>query len=596
MYKFLILYLLILMMKYISKDEIYNNIIITNVFKIPVKNSINSIGDESGMEGNIILDNSTGLFCYHNGITWVCLGDNTVINVGIGVGVYVDLSGPDPFQFKSLFSNNANLTITDNNNTIFFDIITFTGPTGDTGPTGVTGPTGSNANAPWTVVSPNFIQNINYTDAIVNFGTNNLLFGSDILDSGGIPQYNTKMFFIADTTTPGLGSFRAGTVTGNQWDAGNRGPNSVAFGVNNISSNANTFVGGGNNNSVLGTGAFIGAGGFNNVSGYNSSIGAGNLNNVSGDWSAISAGNLNTITGEESAIGAGQSNNVSGFSSSIGAGGFNNVSGYNSSLGAGKFNDISGWHSSLGAGQSNNVSGDFSAISAGDSNNVSGDFSAISAGDSNNVSGERSAISAGQSNTISGWNSAICAGHSNTILGKYSGIFIGKSNTIEEYDYNSPPELVVNSSILAGQNLILNQKDTAMVQNLRVGDQTKSSPPFTQPTGGVQFQSIRIATDNIVLTNEDHTIIAKPPNETVLIIDLPDSSIAVIGQRYYIKGIIPDTSPTTNVIVRANPNTVEIRTDGISLPSNEFSFIDNNVISVILIYSESQIWDVIAVF
>jgi len=107
----------------VFKDNIYNNIMHTNSVKIPRWKSLDAVGDQSGMEGNIILDISTGLFCFHDGLSWICLNNVTMENIGNGIGVYVQSSGPNPFQLKSLISTNSNLTITDNNDTIIFNSV-----------------------------------------------------------------------------------------------------------------------------------------------------------------------------------------------------------------------------------------------------------------------------------------------------------------------------------------------------------------------------------------------------------------------------------------------------------------------------------------
>jgi len=446
----------------ISRDGTFTTLNVTQSFKLPLVNGLNQLGDNAGLEGTIVLDAQNGNLCYHDGLSWKCLDQiNSLKNIGGGAGVYVESSGPNPFELKSLLSSNNRLSIIPTEDNIVLNV---------------------DASSPWTVQSNNFIQNLAFPDAPIDFGSNNLLFGSDGLDSAytgatGLTGATgtTKMFFIADKSTLGLGSFRAGTVTGNQWDAENRGNNSVAFGLNNIANNTNTFVGGGQNNIVSGTSAFIGAGksnnisgrfssigagSFNNISGWYSAIGAGQSNSISGLWSAIGAGQFNSVSGErsaigggmfnniskvESAIGAGQFNNISGdwssigagFSntisgklSSIGAGQFNIVSGLLSSIGAGGFNNVSAYYSSIGAGQSNNVSGTASFIGAGGFNNVSAYYSSIGAGQSNNVSGDFSSIGAGERSSILGENSSIGAGEENSILGNWSSIGAGSSNTI----------------------------------------------------------------------------------------------------------------------------------------------------------------------
>lgn len=59
------------------RDKIYNNLQSTTVKKIPRIDSISKVGSNVGMFGNIIIDKSTKLFCYHNGLKWVCIGSGT---------------------------------------------------------------------------------------------------------------------------------------------------------------------------------------------------------------------------------------------------------------------------------------------------------------------------------------------------------------------------------------------------------------------------------------------------------------------------------------------------------------------------------------
>lgn len=82
-------------------------------------------------------------------------------------------------------------------------------------------------------VGPN--QNIvrmNYADnANIQPGDSfDYVFNSPDVDDNGAVLNDTRLLFIGNPASGGTGSFRAGTVTGDEWDAGNRGIDSVAFG------------------------------------------------------------------------------------------------------------------------------------------------------------------------------------------------------------------------------------------------------------------------------------------------------------------------------------------------------------------------------
>jgi len=63
----------------VDRDKTFTNTYVTDRLKIPkykgfgTSPSLGQIGDEPGMEGDIILDRTTGQFCWHDGITWQCV-------------------------------------------------------------------------------------------------------------------------------------------------------------------------------------------------------------------------------------------------------------------------------------------------------------------------------------------------------------------------------------------------------------------------------------------------------------------------------------------------------------------------------------------
>jgi len=121
---------------------------------------------------------------------------------------------------------------------------------------------------------------------------------------------------------PKKNAFRAGYVTGDQWDDANIGVNSIVFGHSgkatapdttiiggkeNMNQGANSVILGGQNNHIENNSDFsviVGGGGANNgnrISGGNySTILGGNNNTISSDYATILGGNNNTISGDYS--------------------------------------------------------------------------------------------------------------------------------------------------------------------------------------------------------------------------------------------------------------------------------------------------------
>ena len=57
----------------IIRDGIYNNTKNTSVLKAPHYSTLGTVGNNPGMEGNVLLDRSTQQLCYHNGVEWIQL-------------------------------------------------------------------------------------------------------------------------------------------------------------------------------------------------------------------------------------------------------------------------------------------------------------------------------------------------------------------------------------------------------------------------------------------------------------------------------------------------------------------------------------------
>lgn len=229
--------------------------------------------------------------------------------------------------------------------------------------------------------------------------TANLLFPT----TTGEGASNRLMFDVAN------GSFRAGVVTGGQWDTGNRGATSVAMGFNTTSNGAFSTVSGGATNTASGAAAVV-AGGTNNVAaGARASVGGGESNVVNEAWSSICGGLNNVINPNAgfSTIAGGQNNSISGESNFIGSGQANNISGSFSFLGSGTLNSISSSQSAVVSGNSNQATGLTSFVGGGNANVASGQSGFIGGGNGNTASGLNTTISGGENNTASGNNSTV---------------------------------------------------------------------------------------------------------------------------------------------------------------------------------------------
>ncbi|MCB0519685.1 MAG: tail fiber domain-containing protein [Lewinellaceae bacterium] len=135
---------------------------------------------------------------------------------------------------------------------------------------------------------------------------------------------------------PAKSAFRAGVVSGTQWD--------------NINVGTNSFVGGGENNKALGSSSFVGGGGNNEALEAYCFVGGGNFNTASGLSAFVGGGDSNTAGGHFSAVGGGEINHANGYASFVGGGRFNNSTGHTSFIGGGEGNSASGSYTFIGGG------------------------------------------------------------------------------------------------------------------------------------------------------------------------------------------------------------------------------------------------------
>lgn len=120
---------------------------------------------------------------------------------------------------------------------------------------------------------------------------------------------------------PSKYAFRAGEVSGGQWDDMSIGTGSfVGGGFNNVASGNDTFVGGGHANNAIGATSAIVGGGLNVTTGSGSASIGGFENTATGIQSVIIGGSNNSATGTWSTIVGGFTNTASGLYSFVGSG------------------------------------------------------------------------------------------------------------------------------------------------------------------------------------------------------------------------------------------------------------------------------------
>ena len=84
---------------------------------------------------------------------------------------------------------------------------------------------------------------------------------------------------------PRKAAFRAGEVTGTEWDNAQIGHHSsVGGGLNNVASGYYSVVSGGSNNSAIQANTAIGGGENNSAGGYAATVGGGNTNSAGGTY------------------------------------------------------------------------------------------------------------------------------------------------------------------------------------------------------------------------------------------------------------------------------------------------------------------------
>ncbi|MDE2511811.1 MAG: hypothetical protein KGL74_11875, partial [Elusimicrobia bacterium] len=98
---------------------------------------------------------------------------------------------------------------------------------------------------------------------------------------------------------PSSAAFRAGKVSGPQWDAANIGAQSVAMGLDNTAGMLSSTIGGGAGNTITGSGSYatIAGGDNNGATGFAGAIGGGLGNSAGGSYSTVPGGTGNAAGG-----------------------------------------------------------------------------------------------------------------------------------------------------------------------------------------------------------------------------------------------------------------------------------------------------------
>ncbi len=207
--------------------------------------------------------------------------------------------------------------------------------------------------------------------------------------TGGTPVSGggTRLMWI-----PSKAAFRAGSVSGTQWDDASIGDfSAVGGGKNNIASSQYATVSGGYNNTASFTYATVGGGYGNNASNQYATVGGGQSNTASYSWATIGGGNSNTAGYLYATVGGGFGNTASiGNYATVGGGGSNIASGQSATVSGGYSNSASNQYATVGGGRSNSASNQYATVSGGHTNIASGLATAVPGGRYNAARGDYS--------------------------------------------------------------------------------------------------------------------------------------------------------------------------------------------------------------
>ncbi len=288
--------------------------------------------------------------------------------------------------------------------------------------------------------TPEFKLSLSGDAGIIASGT----FGSGIVLPDGISAGSRLIWY------PRKAAFRAGYVSGAQWDDANIEDYSVALGKDSTASGAYSVVGGGDTNTASGQYSNIIGGQTNTASGDYSAITGGTNNTAQGQYTTITGGRSNSSIADYGSILGGQNNSIvtpAAQYATVSGGVSNSVSTPYSNINGGNLNTINqlpgggtSGYAVIGGGKNNQARDDYAVVSGGENNRVTGQYASIGGGNGGDISaqpapgvfvpmvGNYSRVSGGQSNSPQGAYSTISGGKNNSGMGNYITIGGGLQN------------------------------------------------------------------------------------------------------------------------------------------------------------------------
>jgi hypothetical protein len=279
---------------------------------------------------------------------------------------------------------------------------------------------------------------------------------------------------------PRKAAFRAGYVSGTQWDNANIGDYSAALGKNSTASGAYSVVGGGDNNTASGQYSNV-IGGQNNIASGDYSAITGGLNNTaSGLYTTVTGGQSNSATANYTTILGGQSNQATALYATVSGGNNNIASAPYASINGGQSNDNteglfaflgSAGYPTIGGGKNNSASNDYTVVSGGENNTAGGAYASVGGGKNNTYyiilpgdprpshtrisGGEGNRVGSASYTTVSGGKNNIAMGSVATVGGGFSNQAAGALSTIGGGESNVVSTIGNPSMIMGGSNNII---------------------------------------------------------------------------------------------------------------------------------------------
>jgi hypothetical protein len=351
------------------------------------------------------------------------------------------------------------------------------------------------------------------------YASDDFVFGSPGLGDTGTASEDNRFFF-----DKSLFAFRAGSVTGTEWNAINRGSGSFAWGLDTTASGDRSFAGGEENSALALASVVLGGG----------AAGTGSSIDATSNYSVILNGMSNAITTSTNAlIGTSDSGTISG---SNGATILNSVSGtitsslYGMILGGDTCSVTTASRSTVVSGQNLLINNsDYSTIVSGYNNQIdsTGDFNVILSGgqslatNKNEILGtaQYAAVLSGLNNVIdsSGFSSILCG--TNHLIdvtgGSGNNVVLGGSvNTIGDGTGTETGNTILNgtSNTVAGGStycLVSGQSNT-------VGTAAGNSVVFSQNAALDASNSAVVGGDNAtVVAGADYSIVLAGDNNQI---------------------------------------------------------------------------------